>query len=194
MCQAAARSDWTGYVPAVHTFHGNVAVDWTEEAASLLTSLSISVPLEETGHTANCWLRVVHTGNCWKWKSPFYELFLCYRRHLIYTTCNTALLCESCGILTSPMLSDVTRNCLMVQNMKKSAVHSEHMELEFPAVENGEVNRDAMSLSQVHPIPVQNVPVIIFWQLDTTNHIWMLNCRCAWCWTGFFPPKDNDYL
>ncbi|GLD72655.1 UDP-GlcNAc:betaGal beta-1,3-N-acetylglucosaminyltransferase-like protein 1, partial [Lates japonicus] len=38
--------------------HGNVAVDWMEDTASLLTSLSITVPPQETGHTASCELRV----------------------------------------------------------------------------------------------------------------------------------------
>lgn len=47
-------------LPAVHSFHGNVAADQREDTASLLTFLSITVSAEETGHAASCLLRVVN--------------------------------------------------------------------------------------------------------------------------------------
>lgn len=53
----------TGYIPAVRSFHGNVFVEWREDAASLLTSLSITIPAEETGPSASCLLRAACSGS-----------------------------------------------------------------------------------------------------------------------------------
>lgn len=72
MCQAATGSDRNRMYTCQPQFPWNVTTVCTEGAASLLTSLPMTVPPEEAGHTASCLLRAGHSGNYWQRKRSFF--------------------------------------------------------------------------------------------------------------------------
>lgn len=76
-------------------------------AASLLTSPSILVPPEETGHAASCLLRVVLSGNCWRWKSAF-----CRQKY-----------CVLISVSTDPAIDVLIYNAYCIHRCVKVAVN-----------------------------------------------------------------------